>query len=120
MRRQHRCLTDSGPGFTSEEYQYLDLIQELIETGEEKVDRTGVGTLGKFGHQMRFNLKHSFPLLTTKTVFFRGVLEELLWFLKGDTCESYFQNPIFYEYLQHLTLTNSPQCLISLLSQLTY
>ncbi|MCO5577575.1 hypothetical protein L7F22_031406 [Adiantum nelumboides] len=68
-----------------EEYQYLNLIQDIIQTGIEKGDRTGTGTLSKFGCQMRFNLRCYFPLLTTKRVFWRGVLEELLWFISGST-----------------------------------
>ncbi|KAI5060259.1 hypothetical protein GOP47_0024679 [Adiantum capillus-veneris] len=68
-----------------EEYQYLNLIHDIIQTGTEKGDRTGTGTLSKFGCQMRFNLRSHFPLLTTKRVFWRGVLEELLWFISGST-----------------------------------
>lgn len=69
-----------------EEYQYLDLVREIIEEGNEKGDRTGVGTFSKFGHQMRFSLRDGrFPLLTTKRVFWRGVAEELLWFIAGHT-----------------------------------
>jgi thymidylate synthase len=63
-----------------EELQYLNMVKDIIETGFEKSDRTGVGTISKFGAQMRFNLKDDeFPLLTTKRVFWRGVAEELLW-----------------------------------------
>lgn len=68
-----------------EEYVYLRLIKDIIENGAEKNDRTGTGTLSKFGCQMRFNLRRSFPLLTTKRVFWRGVVEELLWFISGST-----------------------------------
>jgi len=68
-----------------EEYQYLDLIRDVMETGVEREDRTGTGTLSKFGVQMRYNLRHTFPLLTTKRVFWRGLAEELLWFIHGDT-----------------------------------
>jgi len=68
-----------------EEYQYLDLIKDIIETGTKKVDRTGVGTVGKFGAMMRYSLREDFPLLTTKRVFWRGVVEELLWFIQADT-----------------------------------
>ena len=67
------------------ERQYLGLIREIIDTGNVKGDRTGTGTLSKFGAQMRFNLRDSFPLLTTKRVFWRGVAEELLWFVQGRT-----------------------------------
>lgn len=68
-----------------EEYQYLDAIKDIIENGVAMGDRTGVGTISMFGKMMRFNLRNSFPLLTTKRVFWRGVVEELLWFIKGDT-----------------------------------
>lgn len=67
------------------EYQYLDIIKEVIKNGDRKEDRTGTGTLSKFGYQMRFDLKQSFPILTTKDVFWRGVAQELIWFLRGDT-----------------------------------
>ncbi|XP_027903505.1 bifunctional dihydrofolate reductase-thymidylate synthase isoform X1 [Vigna unguiculata] len=68
-----------------EENMYLKLVQEIISEGTIKGDRTGTGTLSKFGSQMRFNLRRSFPLLTTKKVFWRGVVEELLWFISGST-----------------------------------
>ncbi|KAI8025481.1 hypothetical protein LOK49_LG02G03689 [Camellia lanceoleosa] len=68
-----------------EEYLYLRLVQDIISDGTSKDDRTGAGTLSKFGCQMRFNLCKSFPLLTTKKVFWRGVVEELLWFISGST-----------------------------------
>jgi dihydrofolate reductase / thymidylate synthase len=68
-----------------EEMQYLDLIREIIDEGNIKGDRTGTGTISKFGCSMRFNLRRSFPLLTSKRVFWRGVAEELLWFVKGAT-----------------------------------
>ncbi|EPS68164.1 bifunctional dihydrofolate reductase-thymidylate synthase, partial [Genlisea aurea] len=68
-----------------EEFQYLNMVQDIISNGHRKDDRTGTGTLSKFGCQMRFNLRKSFPLLTTKRVFWRGVVEELLWFISGST-----------------------------------
>ncbi|XP_017791126.1 PREDICTED: thymidylate synthase [Habropoda laboriosa] len=69
-----------------EEYQYLHLIKKIMKEGTKKDDRTGVGTLAIFGTHMRFNLKDNiFPLLTTKRVYWKGVLEELLWFIKGST-----------------------------------
>ncbi|KNA19278.1 hypothetical protein SOVF_062630 [Spinacia oleracea] len=67
------------------EHLYLKLVQEILSSGDLKDDRTGTGTLSKFGCQMRFNLRKSFPLLTTKRVFWRGVVEELLWFISGST-----------------------------------
>ena len=68
-----------------EELQYLEMIEDIIESGVYRGDRTGTGTYSKFGCQMRFNLRRSFPLLTTKRVFWRGVVEELLWFMRGST-----------------------------------
>ena len=67
------------------EQPYLDLLREVLESGDERSDRTGVGTRGVFGRQMRFDLGRGFPLLTTKRVHFRSVVTELLWFLRGDT-----------------------------------
>ncbi|KAK1352243.1 Bifunctional dihydrofolate reductase-thymidylate synthase [Heracleum sosnowskyi] len=68
-----------------EEYLYLRLVENIISNGVEKNDRTRTGTVSLFGCQMRFNLRKSFPLLTTKKVFWRGVVEELLWFISGST-----------------------------------
>ncbi|XP_075156631.1 thymidylate synthase [Haematobia irritans] len=69
----------------TDEQQYLDLIEKIIEKGAVKDDRTGVGTISIFGAQMRFDMRNSFPLLTTKRVFWRAVAEELLWFVHGCT-----------------------------------
>ncbi|MET0313146.1 MAG: thymidylate synthase, partial [Hansschlegelia sp.] len=74
-------------GLTSEhpERQYLDLLGELLANGDYRVDRTGVGAYSLFGRQMRFDLAQGFPLLTTKRIFFRGAVHEMIWFLSGDT-----------------------------------
>lgn len=67
------------------EYQYLDLLKKILEEGEEQVDKgTGIKTYSVFGAQMRFNLREGFPLLTTKKVYWNGVLQELYWFLSGQ------------------------------------
>lgn len=68
-----------------EEHQYLDLIREVMEEGHCKDDRTGTGVYSLFGKSMTFDLRETFPLLTTKKVFWRGVAEELLWFISGST-----------------------------------
>ena len=65
--------------------QYLDLLKDIIENGHDKEDRTGTGTRSVFGRSMRFDLSQGFPLLTTKRMFLKGVISELLWFVKGDT-----------------------------------
>ena len=65
--------------------QYLDLMRHVRENGVFKEDRTGTGTRSVFGYQMRFNLQDGFPLLTTKKVFMRSIIHELLWFLRGET-----------------------------------
>ncbi|VVA99296.1 unnamed protein product [Arabis nemorensis] len=74
-----------------EEFRYLNLVDDIISNGNVKNDRTGTGTLSKFGCQMKFNLRRSFPLLTTKRVFWRGVLEELIWFISGSTSAKVLQ-----------------------------
>lgn len=64
---------------------YEDLLRLVLETGTPKSDRTGTGTRSVFGHQLRYDLRAGFPLVTTKRVFFRGVAEELFWFLRGES-----------------------------------
>ncbi|KAG2437962.1 hypothetical protein HXX76_005577 [Chlamydomonas incerta] len=68
-----------------DEQQYLELVRELITSGVFRPDRTGTGTYSRFGRTSRYNLRHTFPLLTSKRVFWKGVAEELLWFISGST-----------------------------------
>lgn len=69
--------------------QYLDLLRRIQCEGTVRTDRTGTGTRSLFGHQMRFDLQEGFPLLTTKRMFLRGIIHELLWFLRGETRIAY-------------------------------
>ncbi len=71
--------------------QYLDLMQDIIDNGTDRGDRTGVGTRSVFGRQLRFDLSEGFPLLTTKKLYTRAIIHELLWFLKGDTNIQYLK-----------------------------
>ncbi|NOS94244.1 MAG: thymidylate synthase [Cyclobacteriaceae bacterium] len=72
--------------------QYLELMQEILEKGATKTDRTGTGTLSVFGRQLRFDLADGFPLVTTKKLHLRSIIYELLWFLRGDTNIKYLKD----------------------------
>uniref|UniRef100_A0A8C9GI04 Thymidylate synthase n=1 Tax=Piliocolobus tephrosceles TaxID=591936 RepID=A0A8C9GI04_9PRIM len=73
----HRIKIKNHP-----EYQYLNTVYDIILNGNKMSDRTGVGVISKFGYMMKYDLNKYFPLLTTKRVFLRGIIEELLWFIK--------------------------------------
>jgi thymidylate synthase len=90
----YRLAAEAATGFPADaarhgaahpERQYLDLLDDILENGVRRSDRTGVGTLGVFGRQMRFDLSQGFPLLTTKKLHRKSIILELLWFLRGDT-----------------------------------
>ena len=80
--------------------QYLDLLSHVLENGSRKNDRTGTGTISVFGYQMRFDLGKGFPVLTTKKLHLRSIIQELLWFLKGDA---------------HIYLNHIEQCRLQLI-----
>lgn len=80
------------PEDTTNMKQYLSLMQDILDTGVQKTDRTGTGTLSVFGRQLRFNLQDGFPLVTTKKLHLRSIIYELLWFLNGDTNIKYLND----------------------------
>jgi len=93
--------------------KYLDLLEHIIKNGEIKTDRTGTGTKSVFGYQMRFDLNEGFPLLTTKKVFMKSIIHELIWFLNGDSNLKYLVDndvPIWNEwpYKWYLKKNNIP------------
>lgn len=71
---------------------YLDLVQDILDNGTDKKDRTGTGTRSLFGRQIRFDLSKGFPMLTTKKLHLKSIIYELLWFIKGDTNVKYLQD----------------------------
>lgn len=72
-------------------HQYLDLLEHVLETGTDRMDRTGTGTRGVFGYQMRFDLADGFPMVTTKKLHRKSIVHELLWFIAGDTNIAYLK-----------------------------
>lgn len=112
-------MSDQTTEITTEmchdEYQYLNLIRSIIESGDVRTDRTGTGTRSKFGATMRYSLRGGvMPLLTTKRTFWRGIVEELLWFISGSTNAKELQDKGIHiwdrnasrEYLDSIGLTD--------------
>jgi thymidylate synthase len=65
--------------------QYLGLLEHILDKGEQRHNRTGIDTISTFGYQVRYDISNSFPLLTTKKVFYKSMIHELIWFIRGDT-----------------------------------
>ena len=86
--------------------QYLELLNYIIENGESRGDRTGTGVISSFGHQIRFNLEEGFPAVTTKSLAWKGVVSELLWFLEGSDDERRLAEIRFQKDRAKLTALN--------------
>lgn len=97
--------------------QYLDLLQHILDHGKRRHNRTGIDTISTFGYQNRYDISEYFPLLTTKKVFFRSMIHELLWFIKGDTNIKYLVdnncniwNEWPYESFKKVVITKVNHC----------
>ncbi len=96
--------------------QYLDLLRLILETGVEKKDRTGTGTKSIFSHDMRFDMREGFPLLTSKKMFMKGVIHELIWFLNGETNIKYlldngvhiWDGDCYKHYIKSVEVSSNP------------
>jgi len=114
---EYQHMIDRRNEVGHEEYKYLNLMQHILDNGIEKSDRTGTGTKSLFGAQLKFDLSKSFPILTTKKVFWKGVVEELLWFIRGDTNSKHleekgvkiWQGNTSREFLDKLNLNYYPE-----------
>lgn len=83
--KETKYIENSRLEAKNEEYKYLHLLDKILTEGTRKGDRTGTGTISIYGTQLKFDLSESFPILTTKKVYWKGVVEELLWFIRGET-----------------------------------
>ena len=90
--KHNRLFNTQSEKWISYESQYLDTLREIIDEGQETIDRTGVGTLSVFGKQFKYDLSKGFPALTTKRIFLRGVFEELMMYLRGETDNGILNN----------------------------
>ena len=84
---------------------YLDLLELILESGETREDRTGVGTISSFGHQLKFDLREGFPAVTTKKLAWKGVVSELLWFIEGSDDERRLAEIRYGDIRENLTDT---------------